>query len=67
MGVSIHSGCDQQLIVEVAANERHECAAGRMNPADRQPVRQVPRRLVMCSQLLLELLSAARGNLLSLG
>ena len=36
MGVSIRGGRDQ-LVVEVAANERHERAAGRMNPANRQP------------------------------
>jgi hypothetical protein len=35
MGVSIRSGCDQ-LVVEVAANERHERAAGRVNSAYRQ-------------------------------
>ena len=36
MGVSVRSGCDQ-LVVEVAANERHERAAGRVNSANRQP------------------------------
>jgi hypothetical protein len=36
MAVSVRSGGDQ-LVVEVVANERHEHAAGRMNPANRQP------------------------------
>ena len=36
MGVSVRGGGDQ-LVVEVAANERHERSAGRMNPANRQP------------------------------
>jgi hypothetical protein len=36
MSVPVSSGCER-LIVEVAANERHEGAAGRMNSANRQP------------------------------
>ena len=36
MAVPVRSGGDQ-LVVEVVANERHERAAGRMNPANRQP------------------------------
>ena len=36
MCVSIRGGSDQ-LVIEVAANERHERATGRMNPANRQP------------------------------
>ena len=36
MCVSIRGGSDQ-LVIEVAANERHERAAGRMNRANRQP------------------------------
>src|SRR4029077_17592246 len=40
MGVSIRSGCDQ-LVIEVAANERHEGAASGMDPANRQLSGQV--------------------------
>jgi hypothetical protein len=36
MGVSIRSGNDQ-LLVEVAANERHERSASRMYATHRQP------------------------------
>jgi hypothetical protein len=36
MAVSVRGGCDQ-LVIEIAANERHEGAAGRVNPANRQP------------------------------
>ena len=36
MEISVRGGCDQP-VVQVAANERHECSASRMNPADRQP------------------------------
>jgi hypothetical protein len=36
MAVPVRSGGDQ-LVVEVVANERHERAARRMNPANRQP------------------------------
>jgi hypothetical protein len=36
MEISVRSGSDEP-VVEVAANERHEGPAGRMNPADRQP------------------------------
>jgi hypothetical protein len=36
LDLPVRSGCEQ-LVVEVAANERHERAAGRVNPAYRQP------------------------------
>jgi hypothetical protein len=36
MAVSVRGGRDQ-LVIEVAANERHEGTAGRVNPANRQP------------------------------
>ena len=34
--ISVRGG-GNQLLVQVTPNERHECSAGRMNPADRQP------------------------------
>jgi hypothetical protein len=36
MAVPVRSG-GEQLVVEVVANKRHERAASRMNPANRQP------------------------------
>jgi hypothetical protein len=36
MSVSVRSGRDQ-LVLEVTSNERYERAAGRVNPANRQP------------------------------
>ena len=40
MSVPVRSG-GNQLVVQVAANERHERSPSRMDPADRQPISEL--------------------------
>ena len=49
MCVSIRGGSDQ-LVIQVATNERHERATGRMNPANRQPSRNFGDPWVIATQ-----------------
>ena len=49
MSVPVSSGCEQ-LVVEVAANERHKCPACGMDPADRQLSGQVGNLWVIARQ-----------------
>jgi hypothetical protein len=49
MSVPVSSGCEQ-LIVEVAANERHEGAASGMDSANRQPSSKVGNFRVLAGQ-----------------